>query len=92
MAIIESRYGFGGNFIPITKMLATVVILKLLDANCKDEVANLLIHNFKLDKVELPWMYDPMGELTRIVKANKKCPTFNHESRLHIMYFANQKD
>lgn len=37
-------------------------------------------------------MYDPMGEFKRIIKANKKCTIFNHESRAHIEYLFNKKD
>lgn len=92
MIIIESRYGFEDNFKLVIKILTIEGNLTLLDINFKDEIVDFLIQNFKLDKMELPWMYDPMGEFTRIVKANKKYPTFNHESRPHIEYFSNQKD
>lgn len=37
-------------------------------------------------------MYDSIGEFIKIVKANKKCLIFNHESRPHIEYFTNQSE
>lgn len=64
MAIIESRYGSKGDFKSIIKMLAIMGTFTLLDVNCKDEITYFFIHNFKLNKVELPWMYEPMGKFT----------------------------
>lgn len=67
-------------------------ILTLLDVNCKEDIDHFLIQNFKLNKVELPWMYDHVGEFNQVVNKNKKCSTFNHKSCPHIEYFSNQNE
>lgn len=89
MAIIESRYGSKANLKLVIKMMATTGTLNLLDVNFKDEIVDFLIQTFKLDKLELLWMYDLVGEFTRIVKANNKYLVFNHESKPHIECFSN---
>jgi len=35
-------------------------------------------------------MYDPMGDITKVIKSNKKCPMFGHKPQSHIEYFVNQ--
>lgn len=62
----------------------------LLEVGCKEKILIFLIQNFKLEKLELQWMYDPIGEFTIIVKVNKKFLVFNHEAQPHIEYFSNQ--
>lgn len=70
-------------------MLIIAKTFTLLYVNCKEEILDFLIQNFKLEKLKLPWMYDPIGEFIRIVKANKKWSMFNHESKLNTKYFVN---
>lgn len=64
IAIIEFKYGFGGNFKPIIKLQATIGILTFPDVNYKNEIHQFLVQNFKLNKVEIMWMYDLVGEFT----------------------------
>lgn len=62
----------------------------LLEVGCTKQLSNFLIQNFKLGKLELPWMYEPVGEFSKIIKANKKGPKFSHEARPYIEYFVDQ--
>jgi len=80
ICVIETRYRSGGNFKLMIKMLVVAYSFTFLKVECKEDLSNVLIQNFKLEKLELPWMYDLVGEFSRIVKVNKKCPTFNHKS------------
>jgi len=73
---IKTKYGFGGNFKSIIDILASTKYFTLLEIGCKDSIAKFIIHNFKLDMVEDPWMYDPLGEMTRVIRSSKKCSTF----------------
>jgi len=40
--------------------------------------------------VEVPWMYDPLGEMTQVIRSTKKHPAFVYESRPHVEYFVNK--
>jgi len=35
-------------------------------------------------------MYDPLGEMKKMIKSGKKCPALTHEHRPHVDYFVNQ--
>jgi len=89
MCVIKIKYGSGSNFKPIIKMLAIAKNFTLFEIGCKDELAQFIVQNFKLDMADSPWVYDPSGEVTKIIKSNKKHPTFSHEPRSHIEYFVN---
>jgi len=43
-----------------------------------------------MDIIEAPWMYEPSGEIKKIISSSKKCPIFSHEYRPHIEYFVNK--
>lgn len=90
MCAIKTKYGFGGNFKPIIKMLAIAKKFTLLEIGFKDELAQFIVQNFKLDMVNSPWVYNPLGKIMKIIKSNKKHPYFFHEPRSHIEYFVNQ--
>lgn len=90
MCDIEIKYGSEGNFKPMVNILTTTENFTLLEIGCSDSIANFIVYNFKLDMVEAPWMYDPSGEITKIIKSNKKCLTFSHEHKPHVEYLANQ--
>lgn len=92
MVIIEFKYGFRGNFKPIIKISAIIGTLTLIEMNCKEEIKQFIIENFKLTKVDAPQMYDLFGEFNQTIKRNKKYSTFHHESQSHIEYFANQME
>lgn len=80
MCAIETKYGSRGNFKLSIKMPATTTNITLIEIGCKDELANFIVQNFKLDSVDAPWMYDPTSDIKKIIKSNKKCPKFSHEA------------
>lgn len=92
MAIIETKYGFGGNFNPIIKILAIIEEFTLIKANYAKEIENFIVEIFKFVKANDPWMYDLVGEFTQVIRRNKKCLAFHHKSQPHVQYFVNQID
>lgn len=89
ISAIETRYGLGDNFKLVIKMPIVVGSFTLIEVNCKEELSYLIVQNFKLEKLEHPWMDDPIGKCTKIIKENKKHLAFNHEAWLHIEFFTN---
>jgi len=61
---IETKYRSSDNFKPIIKMPAMANIFTLIEVNCKEELSDFIVQNFKLEKIEYPWMYEPIGECT----------------------------
>lgn len=51
MCAIKTKYGSRGNFKPIIKIPTTIATFTLMEIGYKDELKNIIIHNFKLDKV-----------------------------------------
>jgi len=54
MCAIEIKYGFAGIFKSIIDISTTTKNFNLLELGCKDNIANFIIQNFKLDMVEAP--------------------------------------
>lgn len=90
MCVIETKYGFKGNFKLIIKMPTTATNFNLIEIGCKDQLENFILHTFKLDRFDAPQVYDPIGYIRKLIKSNKKCPKFAHEARSHVEYFTNQ--
>lgn len=65
---IETKYGSRGSFKSIIDIPATTKNFTLLELGCKDSIAYFIVQNFKLDMIEAPWMYDPSGEMTKVIK------------------------
>jgi len=89
MCPIETKYRFGGNFKSIVNILATTKKFTLLEIGCKYSIANFIVKNFKLEMANFPWAYDPLGEITEIIRSNKKHLTFAHEPWTYVEYFVN---
>jgi len=61
ISAIETKYGSSGNFKPMIKMSVVVRTFILIEVDCKEELSNFIIKNFKLEKIEGDWMYEPLG-------------------------------
>lgn len=79
MCAIETKQGSRGNFKPIIKMLATTANFALIEVGCKYELVDFIVHNFKLDMVEAPYMCDSLRDITKLIKSNKQCLTFFYD-------------
>jgi len=87
---IETKYGSRGSFKSIIDILSSTKNFTLLEVGCKDSIAKFIVQNFKLDMAKAPWMYDPLGEMKKIIRSSKKHPAFTHEYRPHVKYFVNK--
>lgn len=80
MASIKTKYELGGSFKPVIKMPIVSGNFTLIEVDYKEELSNVIIQNFNLEKIEGDYMYEALGECTKIIKVNKKYSIFNHEA------------